>query len=128
MVSERGPVLKDGGLRLRECPATPNCVNSQSGRPGCRVDPLPIVGSAVESWQRAGTAVRAIGGEVEKDDGVYLSAVFTSRFFHFKDDLELLLDAEAGVIHLRSASRLGGYDFGVNGKRVEKLRRAYHAK
>jgi uncharacterized protein (DUF1499 family) len=72
-------------------------------------------------------AVRSIGGVIDSDDGNYLHAVFASRLFRFKDDLELLLDAQTGVIHVRSASRVGGYDFGVNRRRVKRLRRAYMA-
>jgi len=41
----------------------------------------------------------------------------------FVDDVEFLLDEKAGVIHVRSASRLGRSDFGVNRDRVETIRR-----
>ena len=40
----------------------------------------------------------------------------------FVDDVELYYDEKAGLIHVRSASRLGRRDFGVNRKRVEALR------
>ena len=55
----------------------------------------------------------------------YLHAEFTTPVFRFVDDVEFLLAADA--IHVRSASRLGWSDFGVNRRRVERLRRAFAA-
>jgi uncharacterized protein (DUF1499 family) len=52
----------------------------------------------------------------------YLHAEFTSLFFRFVDDVEFLVDDAAKVIHVRSASRLGRSDLGVNRKRVERIR------
>ena len=51
-----------------------------------------------------------------------LHAEATSLVLSFVDDIDAILDAEAGLIHIRSASRLGHSDFGVNRKRIEKLR------
>ena len=45
----------------------------------------------------------------------------------FVDDVDFVLYAKARVIHLRSASRVGHYDFGVNRKRVEAIRAAFEA-
>jgi uncharacterized protein (DUF1499 family) len=55
----------------------------------------------------------------------YLHAEFTSAIFRFVDDLEFLVDDTAKVIHVRSASRLGTSDLGVNRKRVEEIRRRW---
>lgn len=55
-------------------------------------------------------------------EGDYLYAQFTTRWLGFMDDVEFWLDRRAGVIHVRSASRLGRRDFGVNRARVEALR------
>lgn len=60
-------------------------------------------------------------------DSDYLHAVFTSRIFRFKDDLELRMDRENRIIHLRSASRTGYSDFGVNRKRAEQFRNFFTA-
>jgi uncharacterized protein (DUF1499 family) len=51
-----------------------------------------------------------------------LHAQATSLVFRFVDDIDLIWDADAKVIHIRSASRTGYGDFGVNRKRVEMLR------
>jgi uncharacterized protein (DUF1499 family) len=51
-------------------------------------------------------------------------AEFTSALFRFVDDVEFLLDDSTRTIHLRSASRIGNSDLGVNRKRVEVLQAA----
>jgi uncharacterized protein (DUF1499 family) len=61
----------------------------------------------------------------EDDRG--LRVEFTSRVFRFVDDVDLRIDAAARVIHVRSASRVGRYDFGVNRRRVEALRSRFRA-
>jgi uncharacterized protein (DUF1499 family) len=55
----------------------------------------------------------------------YLHAEFRTKILHFVDDVEFLLDANEGVIHMRSASRLGRRDFGVNRARLERIREAF---
>ncbi len=106
---------------LAECPSAPHCVCSEY--PGERfVQPLAIAGDAGQAWQRAVAAVGAIGGTVVEQRDDYLHATFTTRLLRFVDDLELRLDSGAGVIHVRSASRIGYYDFNVNRNRVERLR------
>ncbi len=40
----------------------------------------------------------------------------------FVDDVEFLLDDSKKVIHVRSASRLGKSDLGINRKRIETIR------
>jgi uncharacterized protein (DUF1499 family) len=51
----------------------------------------------------------------------YLHAEFVTRLLRFVDDVEFFVDDAAGVIHFRSASRLGYSDFGVNRRRMENL-------
>lgn len=55
----------------------------------------------------------------------YLHVEFTSALLRFVDDVEFRVDVDAGVIHVRSASRVGRYDFGVNRRRVEAIRDAF---
>jgi uncharacterized protein (DUF1499 family) len=59
---------------------------------------------------------------VMRADGNYLHAEFRSKLMGFVDDVEFTFDARAGVLHVRSASRLGRRDFNVNRERVEALR------
>ncbi|MEO1134470.1 MAG: DUF1499 domain-containing protein, partial [Cyanobacteria bacterium J06639_1] len=61
---------------------------------------------------------------VERGDR-YLYAEFTSKLMGFVDDVEFYADEAASVIHVRSASRLGKSDLGVNRKRIEAIRAQY---
>ena len=68
-------------------------------------------------------ALSRLGGtKVVKEETNYLHAVASTAFFRFRDDLELLIDPANGVVHIRSASRIGVSDLGANRKRVERLR------
>ena len=116
--------LVDG--RLRPCPGTPNCVSSDvEGGHSAWIRPFAFEGSPEAAWQRLAQAVEAIGGTIRADTGDYLWATFTSRIFRFVDDVELRMDGEDRVIHVRSESRVGYSDLGVNRKRVERLRGAF---
>ena len=52
----------------------------------------------------------------------YLYAEFASRLLGFVDDVEFYFPPNERIIHVRSASRLGHSDFGVNRKRIEDIR------
>ena len=64
----------------------------------------------------------ASGGTIQREESTYLWASFTSKRLRFVDDVELRVDADKHIIHVRSASRVGRSDFGVNRARVEMLR------
>ncbi|OIQ49250.1 hypothetical protein BerOc1_01175 [Pseudodesulfovibrio hydrargyri] len=113
-----GPV--DG--RLMSCPGPDNCVSSEAENPDRRIAPLAASGPVDDVMNRLAEAVGYMDGEVVQVRGNYLRAVFTSRLWRFRDDLECLYDQAAGRIEVRSASRVGYSDFGVNRKRVERLR------
>ena len=55
----------------------------------------------------------------------YIHAEFTSRLFRFVDDVEFCFDDDHKTIHLRSASRTGYSDLGVNRKRIERIRQRF---
>jgi uncharacterized protein (DUF1499 family) len=67
--------------------------------------------------------IREMGGNVQVEHDNYLAATFASSIFGFVDDLEIRVDSEQKTIHLRSASRVGHGDGGVNRKRIERLRK-----
>jgi len=115
--------VRDG--RLAPCPGTPNCVCSQD-EDRHAVEPLHFDGPPEEAWGRLKEVLASLPRTrvVSSADG-YLHAECTSRLFRFVDDLECLLDPEAKVIHVRSASRAGRSDFGVNRRRVEAIRKAF---
>ncbi|MHC5212462.1 MAG: DUF1499 domain-containing protein [Planctomycetota bacterium] len=118
--------LVDG--RLAPCPDRPNCVSSQTDDAARRVEPLHFEGPPEDAWQRLMTTLRAMPRTqiVQEQDG-YAHAEVTTALLRFIDDLEFLLDARAGVIHVRSASRVGYSDMGTNRRRIEALRAAWEA-
>ena len=121
MFNFSGTRPKDLGVNngnLKPCPGTPNCVSSQSDTAQEKIAPLPAVPIAevkkvVESMER--TTI------IEETDN-YLYAEFKSKLMGYVDDVEFYLDPKENVIHVRSASRLGKSDLGVNRARVEEIR------
>jgi uncharacterized protein (DUF1499 family) len=108
--------VKDGKLAV--CPGSPNCVNSQSQDAQSQIEPLRAMAIAdlkkiIESMERV-TIIQ------ETDN--YLYAEFKSKLMGYVDDVEFYLDPGENVIHVRSASRLGKSDLGVNRKRIEEIR------
>lgn len=119
----RAPVvgLTDSGLR--PCPGSPNCVISQGGDHKHTVAPIAYQTSRAEAY----TTIRRIisqqkGATIVTEDENYLHAEFRSRIMKFVDDVEFWFPVDQAVIHLRSASRLGYSDLGVNRKRVDRIR------
>lgn len=112
--------------RLTACPTTPNCVCSQDDRLDHAIEPFAFAGSPAAALARLEGALASQPRTriVERSDG-YLRAEATSLLFRFVDDVEFLLDAEAKRIHVRSASRAGRSDLGVNRRRVEAIRAAF---
>ncbi len=111
--------------QLPACPDKPNCVSSQApaGDTPHFIEPLRFSGDPQVAWQSLHRALGAMPRtRIIEDSGDYLHAEATSLVFRFVDDLECALDRANGVIHLRSASRVGHSDLGVNRKRVERLR------
>jgi uncharacterized protein (DUF1499 family) len=119
--------LVDG--RLRACPSSPNCVSSQDPDEDHRIEPLHFEGSAAAARARLLEVVKSMPRtRIVTDEEDYVHAEFRSFLFRFVDDVEFLIDAEAGRIEVRSASRTGYSDLGVNRRRVETLRAAFEAR
>jgi uncharacterized protein (DUF1499 family) len=111
--------------KLPPCPESPNCVVSENETAVSRIEPLLFAGPPEQAWAVLRQVVVQNGGTIRQDQNNYLWTTFTSRIFRFVDDVEFRLDAGHGMIHVRSASRVGHSDLGVNRKRVEKLRLAF---
>ena len=115
---------RDG--RLLPCPSNPNCVSSQATDEDHRVAPLAYAGPIDDAMNRLKEIIRSLPRTaVITDTGTYLHVEFTSALFRFVDDVEFLADDSAKVIHVRSASRLGTSDLGVNGQRIERIRKRW---
>jgi uncharacterized protein (DUF1499 family) len=110
--------------QLAPCPATPNCVSSQSPDPQHAIAPLTVQeDDAAKTWKALQTLVaEQPRAEVIRSDDHYLYAEFSSRLLGFVDDVEFYWPPKAQQIEVRSASRLGESDLGVNRQRIEQLR------
>ena len=114
--------------RLAACPDRPNCVSSQVSDEQHAVRPFGYTGDADAAMSRLAALIGAQeGARIVTRRADYLHAEYQSKLMGFVDDLELLADPAARVIHVRSASRLGYSDLGVNRARVEALRAAFNA-
>jgi uncharacterized protein (DUF1499 family) len=111
---------------LAACPRTSNCVSSVEIDPARKVEPLTFADSPENAWSRLLTALEKYPRlEIVEARPGYVHAVAASKLFRFKDDVEFVLDAGNRKIDVRSGSRLGSYDFGVNRRRVKNIRRLF---
>lgn len=109
------------GGRLSPCRSTPNCVSSQADPADKEhyIAPIAFKGDAIAAVRKAVESMPR--SRVISADSHYLYAEFRSALLGYVDDVEFHYDGK--VIHVRSASRLGRRDFGVNRARVEELRK-----
>lgn len=115
---------------LAKCPDTPNCVCSeQQDDANHSIAPILLpLNITFDPLSILKNAVRDMGGTIGVEGDKYFAASFSSVIFGFRDDLEVRLDSTQNVIHIRSASRVGYGDGGVNRKRTESLRNLYNQK
>lgn len=116
-------VMSSSSADLPPCPASPNCVSSQAGNSEQRIAPFAFTMHPDEALARLKQVLQEEPRTtIVTEEGGYLHAEVRSFLFRFVDDVEFTLDADNRVIHVRSASRTGYSDFGVNRRRVERLR------
>ncbi|MCA9004344.1 MAG: DUF1499 domain-containing protein [Planctomycetaceae bacterium] len=119
------PATQPGAFedRLAPCPDSPNCVCSQDQSELHQIAPLTFTGDPTEARQRLLDILKQQKGcQVVDQEGDYVRAEFRSFLFRFVDDVEFLFDSRQNVVQVRSASRIGHSDLGVNRKRIETIR------
>jgi uncharacterized protein (DUF1499 family) len=133
-LSGRAPAdlgVRDG--RLKPPSSTPNSVSSQADLHAgtgalvdyARIAPLAGRGDLAATMARLRALIEATpGAHLVESQPDYIYAQFATRWLKFVDDAEFWASHAEGVIHVRSASRLGRKDFGVNRARIERLRAA----
>jgi uncharacterized protein (DUF1499 family) len=122
--------LKDG--KLKGPALTPNSVTSQADlwldhprRTYAAIAPLKASGDGSTEMKKIADALKSMPRTtIIKQEPGYIYAQSTTALLKFTDDIEFSLDAGKGIIDVRSASRLGQKDFGVNRARVEAIRQA----
>ncbi len=114
------PEKPASGAGLPPCGPLPNCVNSEYQEGASAIDPIiasPAQWQALKTW-----LATQPDWTITSDNGDFLQAVAKTPMMRFRDDVQLRFDADAGVIQVRSSSRLGISDMGANRTRVERLR------
>jgi len=114
--------------RLSPCPDSPNCVSSLSEDRPHHVAPLTYSATFEEAREKLISVISSMKrSKIATSESNYLQVTFTSSLFRFVDDVEFLFDDERKRIDVRSASRTGYYDFNVNRRRVEEIRKRFMA-
>ena len=114
------------GGQLAPVPDSPNCVSSQAPASDKEhyIAPLAVAGSASEAIAKIKAVVQAMERtEIIEETGDYLYAEFATKLMGYVDDVEFYADG-GGTVQVRSASRLGKSDLGLNRKRIEEIRSA----
>lgn len=116
---------------LRACPESPNCIQTYDAADDSHYK-APLIPKATiqQTTDALKTAIKNSGGEIISEQallpaGYYLHAEYTSKWIRFVDDVEVVVQADR--IQIRSASRIGRSDFGVNGERFDTLKTMYQA-
>ena len=105
------------------CPSSPNCVLSQISDAKHKIKPIYYATSVEAAKEKLIKVIQSMDGtRIIKQDEVSWHVEFTTRWLRFIDDVEFYFPDSAALIHLRSASRSGYWDLGVNRKRVEEIR------
>ena len=115
---------------LSKCPDKPNCVCSEKyDDPSHYIDPIIIPQNiTLDLFSLVKKVIQEMGGQVLIERDSYIAATFTSTLFKFVDDVEIRIDSSHKIVHIRSASRMGNGDLGVNKKRTELFRKIFNHK
>ena len=125
--------VRDG--KLKPPSMTENSVTSQTAlypdhpqRKYADIAPLRLKGDGPATLARIKAIVESMdGAKAIKSEPDYLYAQFTTKLMKYVDDVEFWYDPAAKVIQVRSASRVGRGDLGVNRNRIEAVRSALEA-
>ena len=113
---------------LAQCPPKRNCVNSQSAGEAFFIEPFKYEGTREAAIKKLKKTMESFDRiTLIEEDEKYMRYEAKTAIMGFVDDLEFYF-AQGNIIHIRSAARLGYFDFGVNRKRVEKLRGLFSSK
>ncbi|MCJ8311988.1 MAG: DUF1499 domain-containing protein [Saccharospirillaceae bacterium] len=120
------PQLGHENGHLTAMPNKPNAISSQSMDPTKLVEPLEFKGNIIESREKLKVVIYNLGYvELIEEEEDYLYFIFKSKKLKFKDDVEFYFDQDKQLIHIRSSSRAGYSDMGVNLKRYNLIKEKY---
>lgn len=127
---ERKVGLKEEG-KFYPCPEKHVCVSTQAPKDDEKhyIDPLPLDCSVEDAKRKMINIIKSMSRtEILENKDNYLRAKFTTFLFKFKDDVEFYFDEEDNVIHIRSQSRIGGFDWNKNRNRIKKIKKKFNKK
>lgn len=120
------PNLGINNGKFMSCPPSPNCVNSQAADEAHFIEPIRYQGTQQAAQDRLLQILKSEArSKILTVEENYIRAEFSSALFGFVDDVEFYFpkqQADGAFIHVRSASRIGYSDLGVNRERVERIR------
>jgi len=123
---EKAKMASKAADKLTPCPKSPNCVSSLAEDKKHFIAPIPYSGENAEAQQKLLEILNSLKRtRVVSIEGNYIHAEFVSSVFRFVDDVEFYLDDAVKVIQVKSASRTGYSDLGVNRRRVEMIRKKF---
>ncbi len=129
LVQRVSPMPENLGVengRFAPCPASPNCVSTFASDADHHIDPLPLGNNLPQAKVRMYNVITAMPRvRVISNTPTYIHAEFRTAVWRFVDDVEFYFDEENGVIQMKSASRLGYGDAGVNRARMEEIAAQY---
>lgn len=126
LISANAEKPDSGEFLMDPCPDSPNCVSTQSEHEKRTMRPLPYLKSREESRGRILSIIKSMNRtEMVALTDNHIHAEFRSILWGFVDDVEFFFDDEDQVVHFRSASRTGYYDFGVNRRRMKHISEQY---
>jgi uncharacterized protein (DUF1499 family) len=112
--------------KLAPCPDSPNCVSTQSEKKGHAMKPLPYLRTREASREKILSILKDMKRtEIVKLTESHIHVECRTVLLHFTDDVAFFLDDTTRVVHFRSASRVGYYDFGLNRRRMKRISEKY---
>lgn len=117
------PSVAEGveGEKLAHCPSSPNCVCTEYPEEQGYLPPLPTLGHPRPLEVAREVILQLPRFQLKELDAHYLHAEARTKWLRFVDDVEIRWDEENGLLHFRSASRIGYSDLGTNRRRVQAL-------
>ncbi|OOF10932.1 hypothetical protein BZG82_05745 [Salinivibrio sp. PR5] len=104
------------------CEDSPNCVSSKDTRPKFALSPFTLTSESVRFDDIVNTIASLSGATLISQQDSYAHFTFTTPVLRFVDDVEI--SVHGTELTLRSASRIGYYDFGANRRRADAIRQA----
>lgn len=115
--------------KMEPCPKSPNCVSSLADPLDSEhyIPPFSYQGSKQTAYNVLVSYLNSLKNvQIIEDGNFYIHAVFITKFFRFKDDVEFLFPEQSKKVEIKSASRVGYSDMGKNRKRIEKIREGFN--